>query len=59
MPDYYLYYLDGADHIRRRLEIECRDDAHAIKVVREHSPTRAMELWQSDRMVKRFEAVDL
>ncbi len=52
---YYLYFFDIHNHVRRRLDLECRDDDHAIEAVNEHRHTMAMELWQGARMVKRFE----
>ena len=55
MPGYYLYFLDGKDHVRRRLDLDCRDDTHAIEVVKEHALTNSAELWERGRMVKRFE----
>ena len=58
MRQYRLYFLDGGDHIRRRLDLECDDDAHAIAVVSEHISPGAMELWDGDRLVKRFDVDD-
>ena len=55
VPTYYLYLLDRADHVRRRLDLDCRDDVHAIEVVEEHDRSLTMELWEGSRMVKRFE----
>lgn len=56
--DYQLYLLAADDRIQRRLDLECRDDAHAIATVAEHDSHQAMELWQGERLVKRFEAQD-
>ena len=58
MQGYYLYFLDAQDHVRRRMDLECRDDAHAIEIVREHIAKSPMELWQGPRLVKRFEPSD-
>lgn len=57
MPDYKLYFMDKRNHISRRVDLDCRDDAHAVEVVGEHAGNAdfAMELWQADRLVKRFE----
>ena len=55
MPDYQVYFLDSANHIRRRMDMECDDDEHAIQVVGEHLAHNTMELWRRDRLVKRFE----
>ena len=58
MADYQLYLLDSQDHIRKRIDLECRDDAHAVEVVGEHISHMAMELWQGERLVKRFQRED-
>ncbi len=55
MVDYRLYLFDSKNHIHRRVDLECRDDAHAIEVVGEHAFHGAAELWQRGRLVKRFE----
>jgi hypothetical protein len=54
MPDYRLYFLAN-DHIRRFVEFDCPDDEAAIEKVAEHADGRVMELWQRNRLVKRFE----
>jgi len=55
MADYRLYFLDEQGHVRRALDMECRDDAQAIAVVTEHLSDQAMELWQGSRKVHVFE----
>ena len=55
MADYKLYFLDSNSHIRRRLDLECESDEHAVEVVSEHVPYGGVELWQAGRLVKRFE----
>lgn len=59
MADYYLYILDGRDHVRRRVDLECRDDEHAIMIAGDYRRHDAMELWSGDRLVKRFEPLEL
>jgi hypothetical protein len=56
MSDYRLYFLDENSHIRWSMEFECRDDAHAIEVVGAHASDGGIELWQGERLVKRFDA---
>lgn len=56
MADYKLYFLDAHDRISRRVDLDCRDDEHAIQVVAEDASSVAMELWQDRRLVKRFDA---
>jgi hypothetical protein len=55
VPDYKLYFMDGRDRITRRVDLECRDDDHAVEVVSEQTSHSAMELWRDSRLVKRFE----
>ena len=55
LPDYRLYFLDKNDHIRRRIDLDCRDDAHATEVAAEHMDGNARELWDGARLVRRFE----
>lgn len=54
-----LYRLDifnsfGAVRAVARLAYESDDEA--IRAVKQHSQNHRMELWQGDRLVKRFEA---
>ena len=55
MPDYRLYFLQD-NHIRHVVTITCEEDAEAIELVEKHRDGRAMELWERDRLVKRFDA---
>ncbi|MET0273314.1 MAG: hypothetical protein ABW360_10010 [Phenylobacterium sp.] len=56
MPDYRLYFLGPQGRIAHVLELECRDDDHAVELAAGHADGRAMELWRRDRMVKAFDA---
>ncbi len=56
--NYQLYLISADGELRKRVELDCRDDAHAIAAVEESISDQAMELWQGDRLVKRFEAGD-
>jgi hypothetical protein len=38
----------------RAIDLDCEDDAQAIQVVQEHLIHDHMELWQGERLVKRF-----
>lgn len=55
MAGYRLYFTDNQGHIGHAIELDCRDDAHAIEMTEQHRDGRAMELWQRDRLVRRFE----
>ena len=53
MREYKLYIFDDKNHIRSAIDLECEDDAQAIRLARA-SPKGPMELWQGARMVKTF-----
>lgn len=56
MQNYQLYLLDHAGHIRGpAVELTAPDDDTAIKAATTLEEG-AMELWQRDRLVQRFEA---
>ncbi len=55
MTAYHLYFLDSRDRVFRRVDLECRDDEHAIEIGTAHIHEHGMELWHAERMVKRFE----
>jgi hypothetical protein len=55
-PTDYRLYLMGADgHIRHAVTLDCVNDRAAIEIAEGHRDTPAMELWQRDRLVRRFE----
>ena len=59
MPGYRLYYMTPEGHIAGARELAFLGDAEAIEAVRcEFSDGRAMELWQRDRVVRKFEAME-
>lgn len=54
MSEYRLYrFQDG--RIRHAEALECADDAEAIARVQAMLDREPMELWQSTRLVRRFE----
>jgi len=55
MADYRLYLIGPNGRISRAIELDCRDDAHAFEVVREHHLGVRGELWQQARMVGEIE----
>jgi len=55
LAGYRLYFLDHNNHIRHAVILPCETDSEAIAAVKEHQDGRTMELWDRDRMVKRFE----
>jgi hypothetical protein len=53
MADYYLYLLDGAGRIVRRVDLEgCAGDDHARDLAAASPHHGRMELWQGDRLVE-------
>jgi hypothetical protein len=58
MAYYRLYYLEDG-HIRRVLEIDCEDDASAMKIAEQRADGRAMELWELSRIVARWDATQV
>ncbi len=55
VPGYRLQFLNKHGEPTRGIDLECNDDAHAIMVVEEHLIHDRMELWQGQRLVKRFD----
>jgi hypothetical protein len=57
MPVYKLYVLSvGGDVADWYDLVGCDDDAGAIAIGRAHAHNRPMELWEHDRLVRRFPA---
>ena len=56
MADYRLYFLDGDGRIRHVIELDCRDDEHAVQTVQANVSNAEMELWQGPRKIRRFDA---
>ena len=54
MPDYRLYFLDLAGHIRGVVELACADDDEATQRARLYGDGRPMELWNRERPVRTF-----
>jgi len=55
MPGYRVQFLNGQGEPTRGIDLECVDDAQAIAVVQEHLIHDHMELWEGERLVKRFD----
>ena len=54
MPQYRLYILDADGHIKRRIDLDCRDDGEAIERAIEHEIGTGMDLWCDARRVRMF-----
>nr|NUR36779.1 hypothetical protein [Sphingomonas sp.] len=56
MPYYRLYFLDGfTGHIDHFREFEAEDDEAAVRVAERWREDRAMDLWNRERKLKRWE----
>lgn len=60
MRRYKLFFLEPDDgqrgRPRRRLELECEDDAEAVEMARAHADGSMMELWRDGVFVKGWSA---
>jgi len=50
-----LYFMDGANHIARAMDLECGSEDEAIAVASRQADGRAMELWIGARRIWRHE----
>lgn len=58
MHYYRLYLLDPEGRFDRAVEMECRGDADALGMLREHAERHPiMELWNRERLVARHGAI--
>ena len=57
MPDYRLYFLDGAGHIYKAEDVHAADDAAAVQRIQLGRSKEPMELWCGARKVARFDGV--
>jgi hypothetical protein len=51
---YRLYFLDSHGHVWRALEMECENDAEAVRAAEKQQPGGPMELWSLARVVAKF-----
>ncbi len=51
MGDYKVYFLDGANKIVRREDVECADDAAAVALAYERDHAHSIEIWEGKRVV--------
>ena len=55
MPHYRAYFLQRDNSISSALDLDCRDDAHAIETVTGMGRADPVELWQGARRIARIE----
>ncbi len=54
MPLYIIQFLDPAENVRATAELECADDAEAIKEVHERAASGycfGFDTWEAERLV--------
>ncbi|THD77917.1 MAG: hypothetical protein E7812_12025 [Phenylobacterium sp.] len=56
MTAYRLYLLAKTGRIERALDLECADDAQAIREAETRAAGALAELWSGKRIVKKFSA---
>lgn len=55
MAEYKLYFLNLQGEIQVRVDLVCGDDEEAAFTARGAADGRAMELWQGERFVAKFD----
>ena len=59
MPEYRVYWLDGADHIETSEVIAADNDAEAKRIARSMRKAVKSELWDRKRLVARIAAFEV
>jgi hypothetical protein len=57
MPHYRIRLIGRGEHACRSVELELPSDDAAVTVIQSHVRGPAMELWEDERLVARFEAM--
>jgi hypothetical protein len=52
---YRVYFFNGGDHIQKVHEFVAKDDGAAMKIAEGWREGRKIELWQRERLVKRWD----
>ena len=55
MEEYRAYVLGEDGHITNRVDIRCSDENEARRLAKVAVDGHAVELWQHDRFIERFE----
>jgi hypothetical protein len=55
MEEYRAYVLGEDGHITNRVDIRCSDEIEARRLAKVAVDGHAVELWQFDRFIERFE----
>lgn len=58
MKGYYAYIIGDDGHFTGRVDVMAPDDVEARRLAKRLVDNHAVELWQADRMIERFEPDD-
>ena len=58
MEEYRAYVIGFHGHIIKRVDIRCPDEKEARQLAKIAVDGHAVELWQADRFIERFEPSD-
>lgn len=54
MQGYRVFILGSDGHVQNRVDLDCQDEAEAIKQAEQLVDGHDVELWQLDRLIKAF-----
>ena len=52
MQDYRAYIMGPDGHVQNRVDLQCDDDAEALKLAKQLVDGQDVELWQLDRKIE-------
>ena len=55
MEEWRAYVIGSDDHVINRVDIRCSDEMEARRLAKIAVDGHAVELWQMDRFIERFE----
>jgi hypothetical protein len=55
MEEYRAYVIGPDDNIINRIDLRCPDEMEARRLAKVAVDGHAVELWQADRLIERFE----
>jgi hypothetical protein len=55
MEEYRAYVIGSDGHITSRIDIRCADEKEARRLAKRVVDGHAVELWQADRFIERYE----
>ena len=55
MTEYRAYVIGPDGHIINRVDVVCTDEIEARRLAKQVVDGHAVELWQSDRFIERYE----